>query len=1046
MTKLDISRSTRFLLLPFLFLIALPGTWIAPGTGAAAAQEQSFSAGDLVRRAVDKWEGGGAWEYSLRTVLDSGGEQVIFTGNSVVLGTASRTRLFTPGELEFVLVKNGEVCWTVIRPSGSTGARNIFKSPRDLYLSAVHPLTRMVSTSTSVHDPLDPGTILAVLEECYDLEYGGTTARNGVPTHVVDGVLKRSIAARKTMGAGREDSTLRPAEIRKVRLLLSKEDLLPSRLDLFESSPYKATCSFFFSRIASGITVNEEIFQYDPPEGTAVHDLGERYRKAASRAAAEASALAVKGRGALPSAEEILERAREKWSSLSNVGFNFTFSIFTEGIPVEFAGKLFVQGELGRFESGMEIMDLHTVMVNDGRFFWTEIRSPFNTDGPVVYKRNVEKLKEKQPDFQEGINSFLQNPTGVPDPIELIEIFTGGLKMEYEGTTEWEGHRVHLLAGESSSKNGSAEETSSINHIRIFFHEESMILAGLEICDKESEGLTGSLVLSDLKTNWRIPDGTFRYEPPEEATVFDVDEERKKALRIPASVDRPALPISRKSCFDRVSEDKRLDLILSEDGSILGYKSSSLSADFLSNTPMKHNVEKFSDTAALLPLFTYAGDLFGTTTERVGGRSFEYTDVDLVIHASPAVPCHILQEVLEYGRSYGSSIRRIHFAVQDRETGEEGLLTLHLPHCIGIRGSHKDPRNLSNWYRVHFKATLAGPEYALSDASNDEEQWAFDSLGALEKAIDAVKKANKRAGFVLWLDSPLESNPRITMEDFIDLLTLLVSRGVDLKWEEYGYICIYPGRIEQGPEPLEAAREFVLPLSDQAAFGKVSDGPILEVVFGSDGTVTVSGKKYEGSEGYRRLLYFFTKKEERDYSGSSKVNVFFRAPKDLPLRHIFQFIVQGGASDVMIYRIYLAVRDGETDKEGIIPFFLPHDVGVNSLTMDREMLSHLHQIVFTGYPNRPHFELSRVLSDDAGESFYSLRDLENRIDSLKTGNPKAEFTFALGSFPVEADPPGTASATVKDLADLLTSLSVRGVDLEAKKSSFYIEDEIIEDG
>jgi len=1050
MTTQNTPRSSFFrsaALMPFILFLFFFVPWSPHVSGSGAAQEKPVSATGLIDRALEKWRQNETVEYDVKSVLaGSGREKVTFSGMSIIQGSRSRTSL-TTGGLGILLVKDGEHCWNMVMPSGFAGARSTFKAPRDLYLEAVHPLTRMIHSGASVHDPLDPGTILSVLLDCYDLEYKGTTEWNSLPTYRIEGLLKKKLLNRKTLGAGQEDSQVRPFSIRKMRLLLSKDSLVPARVDFFESTPYRASCSLFFSRVKTGIAAKDEVFRFEPSAQGQVHDLEERYRKLADRSASRSSGQGDQAERSRLSAHEILERAREKWDGLGNAGFDFKLTFFTGEMPVDITGRIVVQGELGRFEAKMELMKIRTVMVNDGRFFWTEIVSPFDPGKVMVYKRSSEKVSGREPDFNQGLGGFLAEPAGVPDPIDMIEILFEDFDLEYTGTTEWQGNSVHLVTAEPARGSESGEEDLPIGPARILFHEESLLLAGIEILGTTSEGLFCSLVILDLETDWRIPDGTFHYEAPEGAVLVDVDEEFRKALRIPPDCDKPALPLSRKACFDKVSEDRRLELIIAGDGTVSGYRSTSLTGNLLSRAPMRHNVEKFSDIDELRSLFSYASEIHGTLMEVVGGRTFESDDVDLVIYASAEAPCLHLQGILETARSYGSNIRRIHLAAQDEETGEEGLLTFHLPHTIGIAGPEEEHRNLANWYRVHMKASENGPEYALSDARSDDEEWAFETLDSLAQAIDAVKKENKRAGFVPWLDFSYRPYPAVTMKHFVDLITLLQSKGVDLKWEKYGYICVYPGRVEQLPDSEIAGTGSRLPLSDKAAFKTVPGDPeILQITFDKDGTVLSGGKRFNGPERIRSLLYFSAKRSRKEDDGCSNLNIFFHAPRDLPLRHLIHFILVCCQEDIKIYKLYLIVRDPKAKKNGVIPFFLPRDVGVNSLPMEPEELALLHTVIFTGYPDGPHYELCRVLDAHSTEAFDTLSDLENRIDTLKEKNPKTSFTFALGGFPLDPGPPGSSIVCVEDLAALLTSLSLRDVDLEAKKSNFYIEEEIIEDG
>jgi outer membrane lipoprotein-sorting protein len=118
-------------------------------------------------------------------------------------------------------------------------------------------------------------------------------------------------------------------------------------------------------------------------------------------------------------AEAILDKVRDKTESYRSIKIEFTYEMTNERADIHESekGTLLVKGDSYRLDIAGQ------VVINDGKNIWTYIK----------------EVNEVQ------INSVDEEDEGIITPTTLLSSYTEDYKPKYEGESEWNGHKVHLI-------------------------------------------------------------------------------------------------------------------------------------------------------------------------------------------------------------------------------------------------------------------------------------------------------------------------------------------------------------------------------------------------------------------------------------------------------------------------------------------------------------------------------------------------------------------------------------------------------------------------
>lgn len=262
-----------------------------------------------------------------------------------------------------------------------------------------------------------------------------------------------------------------------------------------------------------------------------------------------------------------------------------------------------------------------------------------------------------------------------------------------------------------------------------------------------------------------------------------------KCLTLPKDTKRPDPPRSDKAYFSEISKKSvLLEVLLNEDGSVLGFEKRTL-GDAFNGTSHAKLLKWDGNIRALLRFAASQGDRIKLSEEE---GAFELANVDFVIRTSSKTRLLFLQRLLMMAGEDGTLIYRIHLAVKDKETGEEGLLSYYLPSEIAVMDDPDDEGFLLHHYNVTIYAGPGMLTYALEGLGGSDEMKDVDSLEEVGKMMDKVKAQDPDATFGIavggiWLDEygqpqmePLEKHTA-TVQDLVDFMTYMASRGADLK-------------------------------------------------------------------------------------------------------------------------------------------------------------------------------------------------------------------------------------------------------------------------
>ena len=249
-----------------------------------------------------------------------------------------------------------------------------------------------------------------------------------------------------------------------------------------------------------------------------------------------------------------------------------------------------------------------------------------------------------------------------------------------------------------------------------------------------------------------------------------------RQLTLPQDMEKPSLSISKEAFFGEVSKKSTLlEVILNKDGSLIGFEKRTLAG---------FHAKRYEGHADFRRLFHFAANLGKREVVSNGKSNDSLADLDLVVYASSKIPLSHFQKMMHVACEDGIGIYRYHIGVQDKETKKKGILTYHIP-LVFVKSDDPDQKDfLSNDYCVTLYAWPKGCQYEFAKPKGEAEY--FDSLAELGKRIDVLKKEHPEARFRFTLggiplDAPMEKEESPTVQDLVDLMTLLASKGADLK-------------------------------------------------------------------------------------------------------------------------------------------------------------------------------------------------------------------------------------------------------------------------
>jgi hypothetical protein len=261
----------------------------------------------------------------------------------------------------------------------------------------------------------------------------------------------------------------------------------------------------------------------------------------------------------------------------------------------------------------------------------------------------------------------------------------------------------------------------------------------------------------------------------------------EKQLTLPKDAEKPDPPQSDSACFGKLAGGVLLEVILYENGSILGFEKRTLQ-DVMDRT--SHAV-RFRGDQNIRRLFQYAARLGGTKKLVDSEHALEMADVDLVIHAAPGVHFEHFFRLIRVACEDGIRIYRFHLVVRDRETGKKGLLTYYMPGLALTGETPEEKKRVAGMYSVGFWPAPDDLHFTFGKLSGEGSEVTVRSLKELEEEIEVLQKSNPDASIGLELHVPLEAPPSVkkpaVMKDLVDLMTLLGSKGADLKRIETVY-------------------------------------------------------------------------------------------------------------------------------------------------------------------------------------------------------------------------------------------------------------------
>lgn len=443
--------------------------------------------------------------------------------------------------------------------------------------------------------------------------------------------------------------------------------------------------------------------------------------------------------------DETLDQALKNWDALEGVEFNVEILSFAM-VDDEIRGRCYIRKDQARMELDYTKTNSRVLVVDDGHFIWTEMASA-RISGRLRVDKTTKGLYGARRD---SILVMVTTEPGAPNPAEALKILGASYDFEDRGELEWLGLTVRCLEGEIKKGVTTRKEQEDIldrvKRARILLEKDSLLPRGVELYSESPDQCSFIQYFTDYKTDLSVGDSAFRYRPPAGAIVTDATEEFKKRFRLSKTVKKPAPPLSESVFFKEIPEGNMLEVILYRDGSIQALDRNHKSID------------------AIRTLLRQVKDVCGVTPS---GEC----DVDVAIHTGSGVPLGHLLRILKVGSEEGIRIHRYHFAVRDKKTKQEGLLSYD---------DNFDPGPKLNM--VVLAIGDGGPVYMLRDAADEGREKSFQKLADLERAIEKLCEKDPDVKIRLVLERvPLKGKipAKVKMKHLIDLMTLLAGMGVE---------------------------------------------------------------------------------------------------------------------------------------------------------------------------------------------------------------------------------------------------------------------------
>ena len=415
--------------------------------------------------------------------------------------------------------------------------------------------------------------------------------------------------------------------------------------------------------------------------------------------------------------------------------------------------------------------------VRGRRISWTEMRAP--GDPP-----HVEVVKNFRGHFDYEHETLIGMVASTPillHPSRIFGIVARNYDLEFgrkqvEANTlcvTLEGDLRPDCRAEDLGRQLSPDEqriVEKLGRCRFTVRADDFLPAKAEFYSDDGHKPSYSIAFTNYRIDNPILESDLCYTPPEGATVRDLAAMHQARFRLVPSQQKHELPLADRDSFQEFNDETRIDVLVMPDGAF------------------EVGGRKHGDFDGIYGALWWAATIFGRIQ---GGSTFPLADVDLVVYAAPDTELGALLTVLQACSTSTVCINRLHLAVRDRTSGDEGSLPFFLPTESGVRpGQGTAPGARPERFQVNLCLGGTGPEYRVATMSSGETST-FDSLDDLASVLEAIRDTYPRAhvAFALYAMVPSgddsESRP-VTVKHLADLLDLLASHGADLMRQQSG--------------------------------------------------------------------------------------------------------------------------------------------------------------------------------------------------------------------------------------------------------------------
>lgn len=224
---------------------------------------------DTLEQALKNWDALEGVEFGVE-ILSSAMVDDEIRGRCYIRRDQARMELhYTKTDSRVLVVDDGHFIWTEMVTARISGRPHVDKSTKGLYGARRNNLLAMVTTEPGAPNPAEA---LKILGASYDLEDRGELVWLGLTVRCMEGEIKQGLKARKERGDILD-------LVRRGRILLDKDSLLPRGVELYHESP--DNCSFiqYFFDYKMELSVEDSAFRYRPPADAIITDETEEFRK-----------------------------------------------------------------------------------------------------------------------------------------------------------------------------------------------------------------------------------------------------------------------------------------------------------------------------------------------------------------------------------------------------------------------------------------------------------------------------------------------------------------------------------------------------------------------------------------------------------------------------------------------------------------------------------------------------------------------------------------------------------------------------------------------